>query len=317
MEMLMNGYQKEEYRFLNIGYVFFIALISASLSSNARALSLGDPAPPVEIAHWIKGGPVDLAAGKGKKIYVIEFWKTACPYCVKSVSHLSELQKRFMENGVVVIGITKEAPVEVTSFLADKEVDYHLASDDGEKTNKNYMEAFGIEGVPHAFVIDRQQTIVWEGHPLDGLERALEELVQGRYDLENAKRESSARKMLLPYLFLAIETREDDITRMLGERILEYGKNSPKLLDKLAWRILSDARIVRPDFDLALKAIDRAYAIDGKNISVLETYGHLLRKLGRIKEAKEFFNTVELLRKEAEKEKQPELEAGTPKSCED
>jgi hypothetical protein len=37
-------------------------------------LKLGDPAPALQIAEWVKGQPVDsMATGK---TYIIEFWAT-------------------------------------------------------------------------------------------------------------------------------------------------------------------------------------------------------------------------------------------------
>ena len=37
----------------------------------APAAELGDPAPPLKIADWVKGKPVDLAAVKGKQVVVV------------------------------------------------------------------------------------------------------------------------------------------------------------------------------------------------------------------------------------------------------
>jgi hypothetical protein len=40
---------------------------------SAFAAKLGDPAPALTLAKTIKGESVDLAAGKGKQTYVVEF----------------------------------------------------------------------------------------------------------------------------------------------------------------------------------------------------------------------------------------------------
>lgn len=74
----------------------------------------GDPsrlAPP-RIAEWARGSPVDLAAGKGRTIFVIEFWATWCSPCVDSIPHLSGLQQKFKERGVAVVGVTDETRAE-------------------------------------------------------------------------------------------------------------------------------------------------------------------------------------------------------------
>ena len=46
------------------------------LSGPAWGLQLGDPAPPLNVATWVKGGPINLSTGKGKSVYLIEFWAT-------------------------------------------------------------------------------------------------------------------------------------------------------------------------------------------------------------------------------------------------
>src|SRR5688572_28676628 len=64
----------------------------------------GDPAAPLKIKEWVKGGPLDVH--DGKNVYVVEFWATWCPPCRTSIPHLAELQKRFKNRGVVIVGIS-------------------------------------------------------------------------------------------------------------------------------------------------------------------------------------------------------------------
>ena len=54
----------------------------------ALADDLGDKAPPLKIAKWVKGQPVNLADAKNK-IHVIEFWSTRCPVCRASIPLMS------------------------------------------------------------------------------------------------------------------------------------------------------------------------------------------------------------------------------------
>jgi thiol-disulfide isomerase/thioredoxin len=173
------------------------AAIAVSLpTSPAAEAKLGDPAPPLQIAEWIKGKPVNLADLKGKQIAVVEFWATWCPPCRASIPHLTQLQKKFKD--VVIIGITDEDVPTVKKFVAKMgdQMDYIVAIDKEEKTGRAYMGAFGIDGIPHAFVIDKEGRIVWHGHPMDQLESVLEELQSGKFDLNKTRKRAEAREKL-------------------------------------------------------------------------------------------------------------------------
>lgn len=152
-----------------------MALVVAGVCA-ANAADLGMKAPPLEIAEWVKGTPVDLKAGEGKSVYVVEFWATWCPPCRTSIPHLSEMQKKFKDKGVVFVGISTEQPPKVKPFvqsMGDK-MDYTVAVDKAQKTAKAYMGAFDVNTIPHAFVVDKAGKIVWHGHPMEKLDSAIE-----------------------------------------------------------------------------------------------------------------------------------------------
>lgn len=67
-------------------------------------LMVGDPAPSLEIDHWIKGQRVEsFQAGN---IYVIDFWATWCGFCIVEFPELAAMQREFKEDGVVVFAVT-------------------------------------------------------------------------------------------------------------------------------------------------------------------------------------------------------------------
>ena len=82
---------------LIVGFAFVVA--SASAQEGGKQAKLGDPAPALQVAEWVQGGPIDLKDGEGRKIYVIEFWATWCPPCRASIPHLSELNTKFRTRG--------------------------------------------------------------------------------------------------------------------------------------------------------------------------------------------------------------------------
>jgi thiol-disulfide isomerase/thioredoxin len=219
---------------------FLTALVAAA---SLHAADLGDTAQPLDIKEWVKGGPVKLEDGKGKTIYVVEFWATWCPPCRASIPHLSEMKKKLKDKDVVFIGITDEKSDVVKKFvekMGDK-MDYVVAIDGG-KTSKGYMEAFGIDGIPHAFVVDKEGRIVWQGHPMDGLDKVLDEMVAGKYDMEAAKAKAKKAaegekrqgevQQKLQQLAKAIIAGDDSAeTKKLEEELVALDKELGGLMD--------------------------------------------------------------------------------------
>ena len=114
--------------------LLYSCLIAAAIAAQAAA-ELGDAAAPLQIAEWIKGKPVDLAAAKGKQIVLVEFWATWCGPCRTSIPHLTEMQKRFKD--VVFVGVSDEDAQTVKKFvtkMGDK-MDYTVAIDTDRKTS--------------------------------------------------------------------------------------------------------------------------------------------------------------------------------------
>lgn len=251
-------------------------VIAGMLAGSASAIELGDPAPEIQVADWIKGEPVELAKGKGKNIFVIEFWATWCGPCVKSIPHLTELQKEYRDKGVVVIGISDESASVVKPFVekTGDEMGYTVAIDKREATGRRYMAAFGIDGIPHAFVVDKSGAIAWHGHPLSGLDRVLERMVNGKYDIKQAKQEAAAAKLLGEYaeqlvrLNAAVDDKEKATQqariKKLGETLLETGSTSAGVLNEFASLILLMPDLDYRDLEQARRAIEAAYEASDK-----------------------------------------------------
>ena len=185
----------------------------------ATAAELGDPAPPLKISDWVKGKPVDLAAVKSKQVVVVEFWATWCPPCRTSIPHLTEMQKKFKD--VIFIGVTDEEVATVKKFVTKMgdQMDYVVAVDQDKKTSAGYMEAFGQGGIPHAFIVDKEGRIVWHGHPMDGLDKAVAEVLAGKLDLNQAKQRDGARQKLEAFYQAVGEGRDEAKIEKLGQEL--------------------------------------------------------------------------------------------------
>src|SRR5262249_42331289 len=147
-----------------------IAALVAALTpiASAKSLKVGDAAPPLKIASWLKGNSVDVTKGPADQIYVVEFWATWCPPCRMSIPHLSELQTHFKDKKVEIIGVSAEDSDVVKTFLRtwDKKMQYAVAIDDDAKSSAAYLEAAGIPGIPHAFIV-KAGKLLWHAHPME------------------------------------------------------------------------------------------------------------------------------------------------------
>ncbi len=158
-----------------------LSLILATAAAPALAqeatLKVGDPAPALDVEHWIKGDPV--SAFEPGQCYVVEFWATWCPPCKDSMPHLSELQDELGEQ-IVIIGLSDE-PLEVAKAFLDKpewaaKTRYTLGTDPDRSVYADYMDAAKQLGIPTSFLVDGEGKIAWIGHPV-GMDRPLREML--------------------------------------------------------------------------------------------------------------------------------------------
>ena len=242
-----------------------VVLSGASVLSTHAAGKLGDPAAPLAIKNWVKGKPVDVK--DGKNIYVVEFWATWCGPCLRSIPHLSEMQKKFKDNGVVFVGISDEDVKTVKPFVEKmgEKMDYTVACDDERKSNAGYMGAYGQGGIPTAFIVGKDGKVQWFGHPMADLEKTIEQIIAGKHDLKAASKQDGARAALAEYQQLA--KAGDPKAKELGRQVIESAGDNVDALVNFAFGIAANAQDKNRDFALADAALDKAEQTAGKTDS--------------------------------------------------
>ena len=168
-----------------------LILTLAAAARAAGSLSVGDPAPKLHVKEFVKGDPVK-SLEKGK-LYVVEFWATWCGPCRASIPHLTEMAKKNKDVTFIGVSVWEQNQDKVKPFVEDMgdKMDYRVAMDDvpeGKKGNdgvmaKTWMTAAEANGIPTAFVIDKDGMIAWIGHPME-MEKSLEKIVAGKWDLK-------------------------------------------------------------------------------------------------------------------------------------
>jgi thiol-disulfide isomerase/thioredoxin len=166
-------------------------------------VDVGDVAPPLKIKEWVRGNPVDLPKEAGKKLHLIEFWATWCPPCKASVPLLTDIQKKF-EKDLVIIGVTdpdpyQNSPTEIKQFVKKQgaSMTYTVAMDDGGATTQAYMPTDEPVGIPHAFLVGKDGKVVWQGSPLDpSMESVIADVIAGKYDVASARKAADRQREL-------------------------------------------------------------------------------------------------------------------------
>ena len=73
----------------------------------------------------------------------------------------------------MVVGITDENDNLVEKFMKQVPMEYSVAQDKGNDWGKQ----FGIQGIPHALLVDKTGKVVWEGHPMELKENEIDKIL--------------------------------------------------------------------------------------------------------------------------------------------
>ncbi len=215
-----------------------------SKPAEGELLTLGNDAPPLAIAEWVKGDEVeDFQAGK---VYVVEFWATWCPPCIASMPHLSKLQTEYGDK-VTFIGVSDEDNETVTEFFGkvapvageagegeeaaaktwNEVISYTIGLDAKDGTGNAYMKAAGQSGIPTAFIVGQQGKIEWIGHPMQ-IDEPLAAVVAGTWDreaalkaMEEEKRAELARRAAFREIQAAVVAKDYDTAVKVVDNLIE------------------------------------------------------------------------------------------------
>ena len=112
-------------------------------------------APSVELPT-VDGRRMSVADLRGRPV-VLNFWASWCEPCEAEAPALTRAQERLERAGGTVLGVTVEdAREDSRAFERKYGIDYPSLRDVGGRL----AEAYGTNGVPETFVIDRQGRVV-------------------------------------------------------------------------------------------------------------------------------------------------------------
>ena len=128
--------------------------IAPATQRSAKPIGNGPLAPPFSLID-LNGRKLELADHKGK-VVLLDFWATWCGPCQIEIPGFVELQERYRDRGLVVIGVaTDNSPEPVREFYREFRMNYPVVMGD-ERITELYG---GIVGLPTTFLIGRDGRI--------------------------------------------------------------------------------------------------------------------------------------------------------------
>ena len=130
-----------------------------------------------ESAKDLAGKAVTLADYKGK-VLLIDFWATWCGPCRAEMPHVIAAYKKFHDKGFEVLGVSLDRPNDVQKlkdYIKDKDMPWRQVHYMGEN---EVATAYGVEGIPHTVLVDREGKVVRVGLRGEALSKKLGQLLK-------------------------------------------------------------------------------------------------------------------------------------------
>ena len=139
---------------------FRIIILAAGLSFIAFALQPAESATASKAPAWeLKNtdGKLVKSSDFAGKVVILDFWATWCPPCKAEIPGFVDLQKKYGEKGLVVIGVSldEQGPAVVKPFMRRFGMNYPVVMGD----EKIVQDFGGVSAIPTTFIIDKSGNI--------------------------------------------------------------------------------------------------------------------------------------------------------------
>jgi peroxiredoxin len=157
--------------------VYVMAIVLAcGLAVPAAAI---EPFPDFTLKD-LHGRAVSLSQFRGK-VVILNLWMTTCPPCKKEMPMLQQLQKKYANQGVVVVGISADEKANTAaSFARTLGVTYPLLIHPALMISESEQQKFGLLGLPTTYILDKTGSVrkkVIGFLDKEDIEQALEEVL--------------------------------------------------------------------------------------------------------------------------------------------
>lgn len=130
----------------------------AALAAPVQTAMVGKPLPALELAD-LDGRMHALDAYRSRRL-LINFWASWCGPCLQEMPALDDAQRKFADQGVIVLGIAMDRTDHVRAFLADKPVSYPILLGRLDPPSTSLQLGDEAEILPFSVLIDADGRII-------------------------------------------------------------------------------------------------------------------------------------------------------------
>ena len=179
-----------------VASLLLLVAVERDASATTDSLQLGDPAPIIKGAKWLRGSPVDK--WQQGHVYILDFWATWCKPCMTQMPAHQALQDQHADRNVHVVGIaiwSDKGPMTPAEALElHPGLKYVIAKDLNNNVADVFMGGTKMRGLPALMLVDLHGRLAWVGDPGEEFEMALEAVIADTFDLDAARLQDEVRR---------------------------------------------------------------------------------------------------------------------------
>ena len=126
-----------------------------------QRIKKGDLSPKFVDFKNFAGGTTSLDDLKGKYVY-IDIWATHCPYCIREIPFLNDIEKRYHNKNIEFVSISVDRKSDYRNWrkmVTDKQLSgIQLFADNALESQ--FLKDYGINTTPHFMLIDPDGKII-------------------------------------------------------------------------------------------------------------------------------------------------------------